>query len=497
MMKFFKKITGITLAFGVLCALFSPPSMAQSALDDIKSHLESAGITVVDYSSPEGRWGALPQEWIGHLQKEGYSNLGEVANELEDYFIGVDNLTDLRSQLAIAEAEKSHLTDSKEISKKEKDIRLLRESIDFREKEAEDAIKKIIKKGLTEERQKEGANLIFREVDFYFNYNKWGRLPIRIIGVLEKAGYENLQQMVANIGGFEVNDFSSFNALLKEVGVDAIRSALSELEDLSADDVDFILDSLNILGASGERQITEIARAVTDTLKNLIIGLAVIWIIYAGIRIIFAQGEESVITEQKKSILYVGIGLIAILLVGRGIDFLYGPAGIVRTELTQDQGFSNEVYGLVHFLKAFTGIIAILFIIISGIKMLFASGDESEITKQKTSLLWIGVGVILILINKVIVENIFIIPSQDQSDQIRTSNIISIINLIGNVLQFILGFVGLIAFGILIYGAANMIMNFGNDEMVEKSKKIIKNAVIGILVILSAYVIVATLVIFK
>lgn len=194
--------------------------------------------------------------------------------------------------------------------------------------------------------------------------------------------------------------------------------------------------------------------------------------------------------------MYAGIGLVAILLVDRGIDFLYGPAGVARTELTTDQGFTDEIYGIVNFLKAIIGTIAILFIVVSGVRTLFATGEEDQITKQKKSLLWIGVGLILIAINEVIIENVFISPTQ-QSDQIRTSNITSIINTIGGVIQFLLGFVGLIAFGALIYGAATMIMNYGNDEMVEKSKKIIRNAIIGIIVILSAYTIVATLVIFR
>ena len=489
-MIFLKQITRLALSIGFFSAFFIPTVQAQSALDDIKSHLESEGITVIDYSSPEGMWGTLPQSIINLLKKGGYSSLQTLSSEFEESF---EQLIEFRRQQSMLEAEKSRLTNTEAINLIDEEIKIAAEDIQLLEEEIKDLIKSQFS-----ELSGEGVNIVFAEIDFYFNYNKWGRLPSRIISVLETE-YESLENLIETVGDLndiDVESYANINDLLRAVTIENIQAELEGIEELSQSDVDYITDSLQILYASGERQIGEVARAVSNVIKNLVIGLAVIWIVYAGARLLFAQGDESVITEQKRSLLYAGVGLVAILLVDRGIDFLYGPAGVVRTELVQDAGFSNEIYGLVRYLKALIGTIAILFIVVSGVRMVFAFGDESTITKQRMSLLWIGVGLILIAIDQIIIRHIFIIPTQ-QSDQISSSNVSALINLLGTVLQFILGFVGLIAFGILIYGAATMIANYGNDEMVEKSKKIIKNAIIGILVILSAYVIVATLVVFK
>ncbi len=480
-MKILRKITGSLLAIVVLTLSMAPVTMAQTALDDIKAKLESEGIAVIDYSTPEGQWGSIPSEWIRFLSGD-YANLSTLAQDLEDHYIGSGSITDFRRQLAIAEAEKSRLTVRSEIDAKDDEIEGLEEDLEDAENEAKDSIESIISgaDGLNKE---EGINLIFNEVNFYYNYQKWGRLPLRIIGILEEEGYQSLQDII---------DLQDDPDLL----FSSLPSILEGIEGLSADDIDFISDSIAILTATGERQINEVARSVVNTIKNIVAGLAVIWIIIAGARMIFAQGDESVITEQRRAITYGVIGLIAILLVDRGIDVLYGPAGAPRTELTPDQGFSNEIYGLITFIETIIGTIAILFIVISGIRMLFASGEEDQITKQRQSIMWVGVGLILIAIDQIIVNNLFIIPTQ-QSDQIRSSNITSLVNTFGTVMQFILGFVGLIAFGALVFGAANMIMNYGNDEMVQKSKRIIRNAIIGILVVLSAYTIVATLVVFR
>ncbi len=483
------------MAIGLFSLILAPTVFGQSVLDDIKARLESEGIAVIDYSTAEGAWGSLPSDWIAFLSFKGYIGLKPIADLLKPDYINKGGLTELRRELALIEAKKTTLTIDLEINDIDDEIQLLKDEI----KKKTDDIKNGIRDDIIGDAgasTEDGVNLIFHEVDFYFNYSKWGSLPTRVIGILESE-YTSLQDLIDEQAAAEADPeilFSNLDSILSDI---EIVIGDGKIIKLSQDDIQLIIDSMAILNASGERQLNEITRAVANTIKNLIAGLAVIWIIYAGARMVFAQGDESTITEQKRAILYAVIGLVSILLVGRGIEFLYGPAGIVRTELVQDTGFTNEVYGIVNFIKALIGTIAILFIVISGVRTLFAAGEEDVTTKQKKSLLWIGVGLILIAIDKIIIEQFFIIPSQEQSDQIRTSNITTIINTIGSVIQFLLGFVGLIAFGALIYGAATMIMNYGNDEMVQNSKKIITNAIIGILVILSAYVIVSTLVIFR
>jgi len=512
-MKIFKKIIGLASILSVLMLSAVPAVMAQSALDDIKSKLEGEGISVVDFSTSENIWGSLSEQNIRLLKNEGYSSLKDLADEFEDSYTGTDSLSDLRSQLAILIAEKSRLTIRSEISDKDEEIKALEGEdglITIKSETVKDELAKKINKWDFEfiDVKKNDAvvedaiNLLFNEVDFFWNYNKWGDLPLRIIGILEsETSYKSLQDMIY------IHILDSNDPDIRESGAAGLQDVLESVigEDgsgniyrlLNDTEVKFIIDSTIILSSPGEAQLNQVGRAVANTIKNIAGALAIIWIIIAGARMIFARGDENTITEQKRAILWGVIGLLAILLTDRMIDVLYGPAGNIRTELVLDQGFSDEIYGIVTFLKAIIGMIAIFFIVLSGIKTVFASGEEDKITQQRKSVLWVVIGLILIAIDQILVENFFIIPTQLQSDRIETSNVVSIINITGSVLKFTLGFVGLITFGILIYGAATMVMNYGNDEMVQKSKKIIKNAIIGILVILSAYVIVASLVVFQ
>lgn len=510
-MSFSKKIIALTTIFVFQILCLPPLAWAQSSLDDIKSKLEGAGIEVVDYSAPTGEWGSLNAMWVSLLTEKGYDGISKVAESYKDYFVGEGTITDLKTQLAISEAEKTRLTQVSQIQEKEVEIESLKSEVLSLEEDLKDELAtlissldfKLVGEEATPQLKEEGVNLLALEIDFYYNYNKWGPLPKRIAGILESnlmSDYNCVQDTTEAHNCLqelaEAYGLTNLEPEEREAGLKDLEDELSKIPDFSDSDVALVTDSTMLVMAAGESQLNQVGVVVARTIQNIAAGIAILWIVIAGIRMVFAQGDEAVITEQKNGLLYGVIGLVIILLMGRIVEVLYGPAGVNRTELMADEGFSTEVYGIVGFLKALVGTIAVLFIVLSSVRTLFTQGDEAEITKNRTSILWIGAGLILIAINEIIIKNIFIIPAS-QSDQITSSNIAQIVNTFGNVMKFLLGFVGVITLGILVYGAGTMIMNFGNDEVVTNAKKIITNAIVGILVILSAYVIVASLITFS
>ncbi|MBN2086718.1 hypothetical protein JW758_00045 [Candidatus Peregrinibacteria bacterium] len=332
-----------------------------------------------------------------------------------------------------------------------------------------------------------------------FSESKWGKLPNRLIEGLsidyEEGGLgEIAKDFTDSAEGYDIQGLRDY--ITNDL---TFYDEAGEVAPANEEEIQLIINEVNLYRFSGERQIRDTIRSVAKVMRNLIGSLAILWIIISGVRMIFAQGEESVITEQKQSITYAVIGLAAILLIERMIDIIYGPAGVQQTVLDTgaEAAFSTEIYGIINFIRVIIASVAILFIIISGFKSITAAGEEEQITKQRKAVVWIIVGVALLGIDQIIVNNIFGTPVKEQSDQILASNVTAIINTIGTVIQFVLGFVGLIALAALIYGAGMMVANYGNDEMVEKSKKLIKSALIGIIVIISAYTLVATLIVFK
>lgn len=60
--------------------------------------------------------------------------------------------------------------------------------------------------------------------------------------------------------------------------------------------------------------------------------------------------------------------------------------------------------------------------------------------------------------------------------------------------QFLLGFAGVFAFAVLVYAGFLYIAGFADEENVNKAKNIVINSAIGLVLIFSAYAIVATII---
>ncbi len=61
---------------------------------------------------------------------------------------------------------------------------------------------------------------------------------------------------------------------------------------------------------------------------------------------------------------------------------------------------------------------------------------------------------------------------------------------IGNIIGYLLSFLGVIFLSLVIYGGYIWMMARGNQQDVEKAKNILKNVIIGLIIILAAYMIV-------
>ncbi len=61
--------------------------------------------------------------------------------------------------------------------------------------------------------------------------------------------------------------------------------------------------------------------------------------------------------------------------------------------------------------------------------------------------------------------------------------------IIARIIKNLLGFLGIIFLGLIIWGGWKYMMSRGNEEEVDNAKKIIKNSIIGIFIVLAAWAI--------
>jgi len=130
--------------------------------------------------------------------------------------------------------------------------------------------------------------------------------------------------------------------------------------------------------------------------------------------------------------------------------------------------------------------------------MISALGDSEKISKQKTVFLWVAVGVVVMLLNRVIVQEV-IYPYVLGDDFFVTyaPNPTAGISEIVAVIKYILQFLALVAFLAFLYGGAMMILAFGDEERIGNGKKALFGAAIGIVVILISYALGSTFITFR
>lgn len=339
-----------------------------------------------------------------------------------------------------------------------------------------------IKEKLLEEDEGRGDKRI-EVIDF--SGKPWGNLPQEIIEKLEDS-FENLETLAKEFASDELSPTEQVDELMNT----------HELTDRQANEV------LNAIAFRGETQLNTVILTVANALKNLIGALAILLIVIAGLRLALAQGEQTAIEEQKKHIIYAVVGLGIILLVEQLVRVIYGAPGVIKTLEPRllDLEFNEEILGVVAYVKSLLAVLGVAMIIVSGARTIFAFGEEEKIKRQRVAIVWIIAGLILVIINQTVVEQFFAFPVREsiqalqESPTLSNENVNAVIAVFSQVTKFALGFMGIIALLLFVYGGALMISNYSSDEQVEKAKKIMKNAAIGIVVTLTAFALMATLI---
>src|SRR5262249_23686765 len=146
----------------------------------------------------------------------------------------------------------------------------------------------------------------------------------------------------------------------------------------SLSEINLVIQEVIASRYEGERQVNQVIQTAIVFARNIIASLAILWIVIMGIRMA-TTSDTGAIDEQKRGIFYAVIGLGAILLIERLVSLLYGTPGTPQETLAPSTEFNAEVYGIVSFIRAVVGMIAIFFIIKAGIMSILVQGDEDKI----------------------------------------------------------------------------------------------------------------------
>lgn len=245
-------------------------------------------------------------------------------------------------------------------------------------------------------------------------------------------------------------------------------------------------------GVEGFRKIVNI---LLSSMSFMLRAIALFILFAAGFVLVSAQSSVSEQAEkQKMNVLYVLVGLVVF---GLASDFVYRYFFVAEGEYIFDEAtavlvassLAQRIKQLLNLFLSFSGAGAILTLVISGMRGLLNPGNDEVIEQQKKILGYTAVGIIIIGLADTLVNQI-VFPSGGY-DGVNVSALEVQLRGLSN---YLLGFLGVIAFVTFVIAGVVMVINFGNDDLVSKAKAAMKNVFIGCIVAFSAYTIVATII---
>ena len=125
--------------------------------------------------------------------------------------------------------------------------------------------------------------------------------------------------------------------------------------------------------------------------------VAILYMLISAMRMILAQGEESVIEDEKKDFKYGFVGLIVIIMSDVMINKVFYPKDIQAPDKQEVVTFAQEIFAVLNFVLEFMAIANILFIVIAGGYYLVSFGDDDSTNTAKAILKNLILGFILIV----------------------------------------------------------------------------------------------------
>ncbi|MDP2642902.1 MAG: hypothetical protein Q8P62_03615 [Candidatus Peregrinibacteria bacterium] len=230
-----------------------------------------------------------------------------------------------------------------------------------------------------------------------------------------------------------------------------------------------------------------------DMAKLALSGIAMIIIVIAAIRLISTTNEEDA-GKAKRTLIYSIMGMILIQLADTIVrKMFFGELGdaFENVALTEEYAKATvgQVRSVIGMAEAFLGIAAVLVIIIRGFTVMTSGGNEEALGKAKKHLMYAVAGLFVIILSEVIIRGV-VFPENGSAmpdPEIAKYIIVKVVN-------YVVGFISIIAFVSLFYAGYLYVTSAGNEEVTAKVKKIFTASVIAIVLALGSFAIVNTLI---
>lgn len=150
------------------------------------------------------------------------------------------------------------------------------------------------------------------------------------------------------------------------------------------------------------------------------------------------------------------------------------------------EGNNNISQKIINYLNWIVGIITVLIIIYSAIKLIVADGDEANLGNAKMTLIYAVMGLLLLVLMNIIIDNVLFVNNKWWKQSVGDMRVKLTTNVI-DVLEVSIRYLGtIIASLFIVISATRMVLAQGDESVYEKSQKQIIYAVAGLIVVMLA-----------
>ncbi|MGL5831056.1 MAG: hypothetical protein ACRCZE_02795 [Candidatus Altimarinota bacterium] len=245
---------------------------------------------------------------------------------------------------------------------------------------------------------------------------------------------------------------------------------------------------------AGASQLTSTIFFILDFFKFILGGIATLMIIISGTKLILSARQVSdAMSKEKETLRFASIGLILVIVADQVIrTVFYGEEGEVYRTGADLQGAAERGVGIAagftDILRVLIPVLAVLYMVVAGIRLIISRGDEDQYGKAKKMITWSVLGLILAGLAEVIVFRI-VFPNQGS----QISDPYEFNRLVVTMTNFAAGFVSTISVLMIIYAGYLYVMS-GVSEQNDKAKKVLFGAIIGLIISMGAFALVNTFV---
>lgn len=253
----------------------------------------------------------------------------------------------------------------------------------------------------------------------------------------------------------------------------SILPIITTAQQLFADALDGINTVSGTLPSGGTT--AEVNNIIVTTISDifpLFYAIAILGMMVSGFLMTANENKEETTAVALRTFFGSATGLI-LTTITEIIHTAFFEAGSPIVNTDSGGMLAREAIGVANYITGAAGILAVLFIIVSGIMAIVQLGGGEGITILRRTVVGVITGIVIILLRSVLIGAVYI-----------NGNPTGLIARVVGFVQQVINLLGVLAVAIIIYAGFLMILNVGNDDQYQRARRIILRVLVGLVIIL-------------